>query len=124
MRQRGVRASAASAAPALTERHPARPPLGRRARPVRRGEAGMRRPRRDAPTANVQVPTPTPPRRPTRPVLPGGHIYTGHLHLASCAATWPTAPRPGLLRLDQAYCASTWPTAPRPRLLRLDLAYC
>src|SRR5690242_4500940 len=33
----------------------------------------MRRPRRDAPPAQVRVPTPMPPRRPTRPYLPEGH---------------------------------------------------
>src|SRR4051812_38894696 len=39
------------------------------------------------------------PRRPTRPYLPEGHIYTAHLDLAyHCASTSPpwNAPRPGL----------------------------
>src|SRR4051812_19369314 len=72
MDHRGVHAFAASAAPACAERHPARPPLERRARPIRRRVAAVRRPLRPAPTAQVRVPTPTPPRRPTRPYLPGG----------------------------------------------------
>src|SRR5262249_45468518 len=41
--------------------------------PGDRGEAGTRRPRRDAPPALMHVPTPTPLRRPTRPYLPEGH---------------------------------------------------
>src|SRR5689334_20200946 len=37
-------------------------------------ERGRRRPRRGAPPAQVHVPTPTPPRRPTRPYSPEGQL--------------------------------------------------
>src|SRR5262245_36185906 len=99
MDHRGVHAFVASGTPALTERHPARPPLGRCALPDRRGAAGGRRPRRDAPTAQVYVPTPTPRRRPTRPYCPEGTSTTdADLAYRARRAHLHRTPRPGLPR--------------------------
>src|SRR5262245_53650708 len=58
---------------------PCPPPARTTRSPIGRGEAGMRRPRRDAPPALMHVPTPTPPRRPTRPYLPEGHTRNERL---------------------------------------------
>src|SRR5262245_34972610 len=92
MEHRGVRASVGVSRTRPCGAPPCPPPLGRRPRQdgagvalvrrLHRGEAGRRRPRRDAPTAEAQVPTPTPRRRPTRPYLPGGHISIKSLDLA------------------------------------------
>src|SRR5262245_41931211 len=83
----------------------------------------MRRPRRDAPPALMRVPTPTPPRRPTRPYLPGGHTRTGRLDLAYRAdaavfarRAYPhRTPRPGLPRPTRPYLPEGHTRTERPR---------